>query len=135
MARDWIVGREAKSCGNYSCSSRDGVKAKSGNKFSLNAETGVARFGCGVCGQTTERKLTRWWERKACESCGYVRTVKVSPGWGEGPHWNRQCDACELLTAAGKHLGEYQRRKEKALRIYETRGADVPPKFWWGRSK
>lgn len=125
MARDWIVGAEARQCGEYTCASKDGERAPS--KFSLNAETGVARFGCGVCGKTTERQLRSWREERDCKLCHRVRTVKVTQ-WShdDSEHAAEYCDACSLVLSARRHERTAREMRTKAAALFEKYGVDVP---------
>lgn len=125
MARDWIVGKEARSCGEYSCASRDGVKKP--GKFSLDVETGVARYGCGVCGKTTERQLRDWRERRACKCCQRVRTVKVTKFSTDSKEYFKEyCEACQLLLSARVHERSAREMRAKAAVLFEKFGVDVP---------
>ena len=123
--RKWVVGKEARSCGEYSCASRDGKKAPS--KFSLDEQSGLARFGCGVCGKTTERQLRDWKERRACKLCCYVRNVTVHKFSSDSKEYAREyCDACDALKSAWSHTYTAQKLSKQAQVKYGARGVDVP---------
>ena len=125
MSRAWLVEKDARACGNYSCESyRAKVK---GSKFSLDETTGLARYGCIVCGKENETQLRSWKERRACKLCQYVRNVTVYKYSGGGEeHANEYCDAREALKSAWKHTYTAQQLKMKATNIYSARGVDVP---------
>lgn len=85
-----------------------------------------------------EQPLSHWkWtrERRACEHCKHVRTVKVNYTWDREsrtwtrPSWSKSCTACEHIRNAVKYerLAEYNR--EKARVILEKRARKAGAAF------
>ncbi|TAL42445.1 MAG: hypothetical protein EPN91_08680 [Salinibacterium sp.] len=133
MTRAWIVEKDVRACGNYDCV--DYRKKVRGAKFSLDKQTGIARYGCPTCGQTHQTQLRSWKERRACKLCCYVRNVTVrrytgdmsNPDAADGNTWAKTyCDACEELCSAWNHFGTGHRLQKRAQEKYAARGVDVP---------
>lgn len=67
-------------------------------------------------------------ERKACERCGYVRTVKVTRmGHPEPNHasWDHVCKACVLLARATEQRRQATKNEVEANELLALRRAGL----------
>jgi hypothetical protein len=116
--RRWTLGKKVRCCGNYNCEGYDTPNSP----FVLDAETGIVKTTCKLCGEVTERQCDDWKERRPCENpkCGWVRAVAVRYFSGT-ISWKRFCDACETEAAVRSHLHQASALKDKADAIRKAR--------------
>lgn len=66
--------------------------------------------------------VRNFYEKRACEKCGYTRNVKVlaftKPGEAtETESWNRLCAICKLVERAEIHQRAARNFEERAVRM------------------
>ena len=111
--RRWIIGRDGRRCGNFSCA---GYEKANAQIVSIGAD-GLVRTKCRECAEPHTFQSHEYKERRACQGCTHVRDVTVKV-WQDGKTYARPfCDACEADQSAAHHIKTGRRLHEKARKI------------------